>query len=75
MPLIEHDHVIQHKGKNVDEVAWAKNRTKSKVRAKVEHEVSIRESTLPRTEEEWAPAVRYLCAGESVYEPQKYCSP
>jgi transposase, IS5 family len=27
----------RHKGQIVDEVAWAKNRTKSKVRAKVEH--------------------------------------
>src|SRR5207302_9843253 len=36
-----------------------------------EAEVRIRESTLSRAEEERAPAVRYLCAGESVCEPQK----
>jgi|SRR5215470_8057689 len=36
-----------------------------------EAEVRIRESTLSRTEEERAPTVRYLCAGESVCEPQK----
>ena len=33
--------------------------------------VRIRESTLSRAEEERAPAVRYLCPGESVCEPQK----
>ena len=36
-----------------------------------EAEVRIRESTLSRAEEERAAAVRYLCAGESVCEPQK----
>ena len=36
-----------------------------------EAEVRIRESTLSRPEEERAPAVRYLCAGKSVCEPQK----
>ena len=33
--------------------------------------VRIRESTLSRAEEERAPAVRHLCAGKSVCEPQK----
>jgi IS5 family transposase len=49
----------------VDEVAWAKNRTKSKVRARVEHVFQVMklkcgfvESTLSRAEEERAPAVR-----------------
>ena len=36
-----------------------------------EAEVRIRESVLPRAEEKRAPAVRYLCAGESVCEPKK----
>jgi len=36
-----------------------------------EAEVRIRESTLSRAKEERAPAVRYLCAGESVCKPQK----
>ena len=64
----------RYKGQIVDEVAWAKNRTKSTGGARVssdEVEVRIRESTLSRAEEERAPAVRYLCAGESVCEPQK----
>ena len=68
----------RYKGRIVDEVAWAKNRTKSKVRARVEHVFQVMKLKfgfvklrLSRAEEERAPAVRYLCAGEPVFEPQK----
>ncbi len=67
----------RYKGQIVDEVAWAKNRTKSRVRAKVEHVFQVMKLKFGfvkvryRTEEERAPAARYLCTGESVCEPQK----
>jgi hypothetical protein len=51
----------------VDEVEWAKNRTKSRVRSKVdEAEVWVREGALPRIEEERPPAVCHLRSGELV---------
>src|SRR5438874_4765489 len=61
----------------VDEVERAKNRTKSRVRSKVEHvcgdeaEVRICEATLSRTEEECHPTVRGVRAGESVLGAEK----
>jgi hypothetical protein len=36
-----------------------------------EVEIRIRESALPRTEEERAPAIRHLCAGQLVCEPSR----
>ena len=62
----------------IDEVERAKNRTKSTVRSKVEHvfagdeaEVRICEAALSRTEEERAPAVCHLRAGQSVSQSEK----
>jgi len=61
-------------------VAWAKNRTKSKVRAKVEHVFQVMKlkfgfvkSALSGAEEERAPPVCHLCPGEPVYEPPENC--
>ena len=34
----------RYKGQIVDEVAWAKNRTKSKVRARVEHVFQVKKN-------------------------------
>ena len=68
----------RYKGQIVDEVAWAKNRTKSKVRAKVEHVFQVMKlkfgfvkSALSRTEEERAPVVCHLWAGQSVCQSQE----
>jgi len=65
----------RYKGEIVDEVEWARNRTKSKVRAKVEHLfqvlklqfgfVKVRYRGLKKN----APAVCHLHHGESVCQP------
>jgi len=58
----------------VDEVERAKNRTKSKVRARVEHSIGIikagvrlRQGALSRAHKEHPPPARDLHAGQSVY--------
>jgi transposase, IS5 family len=65
----------RYKGEIMDEVEWARNRTKSKVRAKVEHVfqvlklqfgfVKVRYRGLKKN----APAVCHLRLGESVCQP------
>jgi hypothetical protein len=58
-------------------VERAKNRTKSKVRSKVEHVFAVMKLKfgfvkvrLPRDRQEREPAVRHVCAGELIPGPQ-----
>lgn len=62
----------------IDEIARAKNRTKSRVRSKVEHVFGVMklkfgfcEGALSRLEKERQPAVRHLCPGQPVLGAQE----
>jgi hypothetical protein len=69
-------------GDVIDEVERAKNRTKSKVRAKVEHAIGVikrvfgfTKNALPRPRQERPPPVRHLCPGQPVRRPPPSLAP
>jgi len=64
----------------VDEVAWAKNRTKSKVRARMEHVFQVMKPKFGFVKVRYRGLKKnahrlFVRAGEPFCEPQKNCSP